>query len=317
MGDLQRMLSRYDGDARGPLLICLGGMHGNEPAGVEAIRVVSVLLEEEPNVNPTFTFHGRFIGLAGNLGALAQARRFIRTDMNRILKPDFVQQLLHSGPDGLNGEAREAYELVMQVRQEIAEYQPEKVVVLDIHTTSADGGIFVIASDDEESIRIGAALHAPVVLDFAREVHGTTLGYFNKENFAQDITTVVFESGQHSAPLSVNRAIAAIVNCMRTIGCVAPDAVEHKHDRILQEYSRGLPKVSRVVERFGIPQGSTFRIARKYQNFERVTAGETLAFLDDTPIQADHDGLILLPRLQDEGDDGYFIVQPVMTPEPA
>jgi succinylglutamate desuccinylase len=307
-----RILCRFDGAEKGPLLICLGGVHGNEPAGVQAIHIIATLLEAEPTINPGFVFNGRLVGIAGNRQAISRGQRFIRTDLNRAFGKEQVEAILDQQREDLEDEAQEVYDIVTAINAEINSYQPDKVVVLDIHSTSATGGIFVIASEDEESIRIGQELHAPVILDFVHEVDGTTLGYFTKEIFGRDITTVVFECGQHYEPLSVNRAIAAIINCMRTIGCVSADAVENKHDKLLQEFSSGLPKVARLVERYGIPHNGVFRMSKPYQNFESVSVGETVAFLSGNPVKANHTGLILLPRLQDQGEDGYFIVTPVL-----
>lgn len=307
----QRVITRHYGSERGPLFICIGGIHGNEPAGVSAIQLVATLLQVEPTINPDFVFRGRLLGLTGNVQALGEGKRYISMDMNRAFLRDRVDVILQSDPAELEDEDYELYELISLIRSEIEDYAPDRIVILDIHSTSAKGGIFVIASADPESVRIGKALYAPVILDFAREVQGTTLGYFNSENFERDIVTVVFECGQHNEPLSTNRAIAAIINCMRTIGCVSEDAVENKHDLILKQYAQGLPTVARMIERFEIPKGHRFAMVREYQNFDRVFAGETLAFDGDTPVLAQHDGMILLPRLQDQGDDGFFIVQPL------
>ena len=311
MAEPRRVITRYYGTERGPLFICLGGIHGNEPAGIQAISIVSTLLRTEPSINPDFVFRGRMLGLTGNIQAVQQGTRFIATDMNRAFTSERLKGVMATDPQHLKNEDREVYELISTINAEIRDYRPDKIVILDIHSTSAHGGIFVIASEDPESVEIGTTLHAPVILDFAHEVYGTTLGYFTRENFHQDIVTIVFECGQHNETLSVNRAIAAIINCMRTIGCVSEDAVENKHDLLLQEYAQGLPMIARMIERYGIPDGQQFTMAREYKNFEQVNAGDVLAFSGNTPVRARHDGLILLPRLQDQGDDGFFIVQPL------
>ena len=33
----KRIIGRYEGNEPGPLFLCIGAMHGNEPAGVQAI----------------------------------------------------------------------------------------------------------------------------------------------------------------------------------------------------------------------------------------------------------------------------------------
>lgn len=306
----QRIIGRYDIQEPGPLFICLGSIHGNEPAGTEAIQNVLDLLRLEPKVNPGFVFRGRMIGLTGNVRALEFGKRFMKFDMNRTLTREKIRAIQNTS-DTLVDEDAEIAELISTIRSEIADYHPERIVILDIHSTSATGGIFVISTDDPESIRIGTELHAPVILDFGNKVPGTTLEYFSEENFHEDIVAVVFECGQHNEPLSAKRAVAAIINCMRTIGCINAEDVENKHDLLLREYAEGLPRIARLVERCHVDEGSEFALVREFKNFEPISAGQVVAYSKDTPITAHHDGLILLPRLQDQGEDGFFVVKPL------
>ena len=80
--------------------------------------------------------------------------------------------------------------------------------------------------------------------------------------------------GQHNEPLSVNRAIAAITNCMRTIGSVKEDDVENRHDDLLIEYSKNLPKVARLLKVHQIQPGDHFEMMPNYKNFQKVAKGE-------------------------------------------
>ena len=76
--DPERIIGRYSGSDRGPLLIVFGGMHGNEPAGIEALEIMFHMLEMEPMTNPEFRFCGRLVGFRGNLQALREGSRFHR-----------------------------------------------------------------------------------------------------------------------------------------------------------------------------------------------------------------------------------------------
>ena len=65
-GGWQRVVGRYTGERPGPKLLCIAGIHGNEPAGVHALhRVFHALAERR------IPFQGEFVGLSGNLRALA------------------------------------------------------------------------------------------------------------------------------------------------------------------------------------------------------------------------------------------------------
>ena len=77
--DIPRELGSYGGTLPGPLVICIGGMHGNEPAGVFATRRVLHTLE---SAKPPF--RGEFIAFSGNRTALARRCRYIAQDFNRL-----------------------------------------------------------------------------------------------------------------------------------------------------------------------------------------------------------------------------------------
>lgn len=309
---MKRIIGRYTGPDRGPLLICFGGIHGNELAGVKALETVFNLLEHEPVVNPTFRFSGRIVGFRGNRLALSRRKRFYTQDLNRMWRPDLIRQLKHTHPADLRYEERELRELIEAVEREIAMYRPEKLVLLDLHTTTADGGIFGIATDDAESVRIAKELHAPVITGMLAGLQGTMLHYFNTDNiFATEVITLGFEAGQHDDPLSVNRCIAAIINCMRTIGCVDADDVENRHDDLLMAYSAGLPKVAELRYVHHIQPNDEFRMAPNYHNFKPVKQDEILAHDRFGPIRAKEDALILMPLYQAQGSDGFFLVKEV------
>src|SRR5688572_19819268 len=65
-----RVLGRKIDEPSGKWLVVVAGIHGNEPAGVEALRRVFRALDESGERLP-----GAFVGFAGNLGALAARKR--------------------------------------------------------------------------------------------------------------------------------------------------------------------------------------------------------------------------------------------------
>ena len=71
-----RVVARLRGRADGPMLIVLGGIHGNEPAGLHAIEP----LLEPPGLALA---RGDLVVLSGNRGALAEGVRYLERDLNR------------------------------------------------------------------------------------------------------------------------------------------------------------------------------------------------------------------------------------------
>jgi succinylglutamate desuccinylase len=309
---LERVIGQYTGEEKGPLLIVLGGMHGNEPAGVKAIDLMFKMLEVEPITNLEFKFHGRIIGIRGNLRALETGERFIVKDLNRQWIPENIERIKNGPIEDLDSEDLEMKEILELIEHQISSYKPEKIVLLDLHTTTAFGGIFTICTDDPESVRIAIELHAPVIKGMLKGIEGTTLHYFNSENFQQDTVAVCFESGQHDEDLSVNRAIAALTNCMRTIGCVKAEYVENRHDTLLIEYSKGLPQIAQLIAVKRTTPEDDFKMMPNYDNFQKVKKGELLAKDKKGKIYAPEDGLILMPLYQKQGDDGFFLIKTIV-----
>ncbi len=312
----RHVLGEFTGNKPGPLFICIAGLHGNEVAGVEAVKTVFKLLEIEPYVNPSFSYQGTFLGILGNAEAYFRQKRFITKDLNRIWTPENVRRVKNMPYEQLQSEDRELRELVDLMEAKIRQHKPSRLVMLDLHTTSAYGGIFAIASDMPESIRIAVELHAPVITGMLEGITGTTLHYFVKENFGLPTVGVAFEAGQHKDQLSVNRCIAAIINCMRSIRAVRSEDVENRHDALLIEYSKDLPKVARLVTVHHIQPDDHFVMKPGFRNFQRVYKGQLLASDIRGPIYSPADGRILMPLYQKQGSDGFFIVREEASPKP-
>ena len=305
----ERLIGRYTGQLKGPLMICLGGMHGNESAGVEALTLLLKMIEVEPITNPDFQFRGRIVAFKGNVRALEKGVRFFKNDLNRIWKPETIERVVATPIWELKHEELELRELIEACHEEIEDYQPEQIVILDLHTTSCEGGIFSIVREDLESIELGIELHAPVIRGMMTGLNGTTLHYFHQSNFQTPITSIVFESGQHDNPLSINRAIAATINCLRTTGHVRAEHVENVHDQLLISHSRDLPKVAQLMYYHHIEDGDEFKMEPGYTNFDAVKKDEVLAQDRHGPIKAKQDGLLLMPLYQEQGQDGFFIIE--------
>lgn len=306
-----RIICRYDGQQKGPLLICFGAMHGNEPAGVKAIEYVMKMLEVEPIKNPSFKYNGRFLGIIGNLKAYNNQQRFLKKDLNRQFIPELVQDLLNSEDHIQEPEEQELIEILDLVKKEIADYKPEKLIVLDLHTTSSFGGVFTICQNNPEVINVAYALHAPIVLGMLEGLKGTTLHYFTKENLGVETLAITFESGQHKEELSVNRAIAGIICLMKEIKSVKEEDVENYHEEIIKKYSEDLPQLTTLVEHFPISENDKFQMLPGFRNFQSVNKNQLLAHCNSVEVKSKEEGLILMPLYQEQGEDGYFIVQKI------
>ena len=306
---MQRIIGRHTGHERGPLFVVIGATHGNEPAGVRALELMFKMLEVEPITNPGFQYRGRLLGLIGNVRAYREGLRFLTQDLNRAWTPENLAFARSLPPAERESEEREMVELMDILEKEIAAYSPERVVVLDLHTTSAAGGIFCVVADRKNSLRLAQEMDVPVITGLTSGLDGTTVSFFRSKNFGLPVHSVVFESGSHREPLAVNRAIAAIASCMRSIGAVDEHDIESTHDQVLRQSTRGLPRLSHLVHTHRIRPGERFRMRPGYVNFQEVQEGEHLADNENGPILAVAAGRILMPLYQRKGSDGFFLIQ--------
>jgi len=250
--------------------------------------------------------------LIGNLKAFKAGQRFLQKDLNRQFSKERLLELKNTSVEDWDTEDREMMDIIKTINEEIKEYQPEKLVVLDLHTTSSFGGIFSICQENDEIINIATALHAPVITGFLKGIKGTTLHYFTKENMGIDTSAITFESGQHEEDLSVNRAIAGIICCMREIKSVKNKDVENLHEEILITYSESLPKLATLVEHHAISDEDNFKMDPGYINFQRVEKDQVVASDIRGLVKTKNAGRILMPLYQKKGEDGYFIIQDII-----
>lgn len=309
LGESSRVIGHYIGEESGPLVVAIGGIHGNEPSGVLALERLFELLHEEPLINPGFSFRGELLALRGNIEALKLGQRYIDIDLNRIWKsPAAVKEGRYD-----TAEARELDGILATVENALHENPTTELIFLDLHTTTASGGVFTITGDDKPSLLLAVELGAPVVKGMLSNLQGTTLSYFRNGDFDFDrpCRALTFEAGTHYDGTSVDRALAATVNLLRSVGCVSAEDVSTHHNKLLRHASSHVPPLLELVyvhhlspaERIG------FTMRPGFENFQLITEGTLLADDDSGPIAAPCDGYILMPLYQTQGEEGFFIVQ--------
>lgn len=309
---MNRIINSYTEGKNGPLLIVFGAMHGNEAAGVKAIEQVFELINKEPDKNPNFCFYGKLVGMIGNLKAYQKSVRFINKDINRHFSENHVDWIFSVPEDKLDAEDKEIKEILNTIHQEIEAYQPTKLYILDLHTTSAQGGIFTIPSYDFESVQIALDIHVPVVEGMLDGIKGTTLHFFNSQNMGVETTGVTFEAGQHDDPESIKNAVAALINCLRAVGCVERRNIEEKHNNRLYLMSKDLPSRTRLIHRQAVKADENFKMQPGFKNFQLIKKDTLLATNKYGEIRCKEEARVLMPLYQPQGEDGFFLVKDVL-----
>lgn len=300
--ELPRVLGDVGSTAAGNTLVVLGGVHGNEPAGVEALRRVLARID-----SLDCALSGRLLGLVGNRAALAVGRRFLEEDLNRVWLPDRLERARTHVP-GLGPEERELAELDRLLDEALAGSRG-RTYVLDLHTTSGPGPAFVVVHDTLPNRAFARAMSLPLVLGLEEELSGTLTDHLTDRG----AVSITVETGQHRNAASADRAEAAIWVALEVAGlaasCHRPE-VEASKERLAREVE-GLPPAVEVLYRHVIGVANGFRMAPGFASFEPIAEGQVVAEDAHGPVAAPRGGRLLMPLYQALGDDGFFITRPI------
>lgn len=303
-------LSRGDG----PLLVCVGGVHGNEPAGIHAALRVARTLDTLHN------WQGRFVALVGNLAASNAndpTLRYFEHDLNRACTADKVAAARSADPSSLDAEQRELLELT-SLLQHLTRPDPGRATLLDLHTVSSPSPAFVYAEDSLPARRLGLCLGLPLVLGFEEEVEGLLADYATS---ALGVLSLLVEAGTHTDPDSVLVHEAAIWTVLQQQGLVPDAATAAGFDtkqRLRLAAGRQAGRVFDIRQRAAV--GSPpLDMLDSAQAFTRVWKGWTTVATRVRPdrtdlVRAPADGLLFMPNRQARKrptDDAFFVLRPV------
>ena len=309
--NLSRKIGERVYDQKGPLLLVICQIHGNEPAGSYAMERLFKMIDQEWELNPDFQFRGKLVGLRGNLAAIQHRRRYMEHDLNRMWKKEILDAIDRGESLPWPIEVAECMALNEAIRTEIATYEPAELILLDLHTTTAKGGIFTIPTKDPRSQLLAQFLHAPIVHGLAEGLEGTLAAYASTDPWGMSTYSLIFEAGQHDDPISIEHSISALVHTLRGLGMVDEKDVEHFHAERLNAGSNGLPKETRLLYRHRIQEEDNFHMLPGFSNFMEIEKGQLLAYDKEGPITAPHDSLMLMPLYQNQGEDGFFLLEEV------
>lgn len=306
----ERLVGRYRGGEEGPLLVCVGGIHGNEPAGVEALRrVLGRLADERP------VFRGEVVGVAGNLEALSRSTRFVDEDLNRIWTLERVARVrdrgLAAADAGSSSTEEREMSGVLRLLESILPDDAEgrEVHVVDLHTTSSESVPFVTLSDSLGNRAFARQFPLPLVLGLEEELEGTLLDYVDHLGHV----AIGIEGGSHRAPSSVDHLERAVWLALASLEMVALDAAPEpgRLRRSLARAAEDVPSLFEVRYRHALRDGDGYRMDPGYRNFQEVGAGEVVGRDRRGPVRAPEAGRIFLPLYQDQGEEGFFVVRRV------
>lgn len=299
-GAWPRVLGRLGSGRPGPTVVCVGAIHGNEPAGLPAISRVLARLRERG-----VAVRGELVGVTGNRRALAAGTRFVDRDLNRRWTAQNIARLASGAVE--TSEDQETREL-LAVFLPLMRRGPVRFI--DLHSTSGPSTPFSLMADVLRNRPLALALPIPVVLGLDEVIEGSMLGYLCDLGHVG----VAVEGGQHDDPRTVDFHESALLLMLVAAGSLdardLPDLAEHRAR--LAAVNAGMPAVCEIRQRHVVrPDDEPFVMKPGFVNFQLVMRDQVVARDRGGDVRVSETGLMMLPRYQGQGDDGYFIARPV------
>lgn len=263
----------------GPHVVVLGGIHGNEPAGVAAM---SMFLHELQQGSCTLT-RGSLSLIVGNPNALEVNKRYLDKDLNRC----FVET--HGQPATTREERRAA---------EIMPYLQDANYVMDLHSASSPTDPFAMCDTSlcSQALDIG---FATVVTgwEHLQGVSGDTETYA----FQQGASAFTVEAGQHSGAETAMNAHGHLCRLLQFLEMI-PGTAESAESQVYALFDI-VQKQSDVTYTL---QGEGFT------NFDSLQKDQVILESSEGPLLAPKDCHIIFPTdpsTVPEGGDLYFLAE--------
>jgi len=294
---VQRIIDHLQGIAGGPTVVFFAGIHGNEPAGVVALKQV---FKEVKSKN--IALKGQIFGVAGNLGALEKHVRFQTVDLNRIWFPDRIKNILSKKQ--INIEEEEELKELFGVLNDILEKGTPPFYFIDLHTTSGDTAPFIVLNDSLLNRKYASNYPLPIILGIEEYLEGALLSYINELGYV----SLGFESGQHEDRKAVENCIDFIQFTLR-LTCI--DHSSKINENGLANFNKVDHRFYEIYHQHTIESGDRFKMFPGFVNFQKIPQGEEIAMSNDVVIKASKERLIFMPLYQDQGGEGFYFIRPV------
>ena len=294
--DKDRIFYSQTNDINATTVICIGGIHGNEPAGVYGLqKVISEIIVNDIKVE------GNFYALFGNMNALKTNVRYKDFDLNRLWTKDEVESLCSNDDFYEFEEQKEQCELYETIK-DICTTNKGDFVFVDLHTTSSPTVPFITISDSLNNRTLADKFNIPIVLGIEEYLDGPLLSFINEYGHI----SIGFEAGQHDDEKSVLYCEAFVWMIMEKTGLVSKQDFEYKAFNRVLNIEKGFYE---IMYRHSLSESNQFRMKPGFVNFKPILKHQTLAFDGICEVKSPLNGLIFMPLYQKQGEDGFFVVR--------
>ncbi len=296
---LDRIVGKVIGKSKGPTVVYFGGIHGNETAGVFALREVF------SKINPDQTT-GTVYGITGNIKALNCNQRYIKEDLNRIWLKENLRELQKKKE--LSNEEEEQKELYSILRN-VLKRESGPFYFIDLHTTSSKTLPFITINDALINRNFSKLFPVPIVLGIEEYLEGPLLSYINQLGYV----SLGFESGQHTEEMAITNAVAFIFLSLvftKTIKKSNVSEYDSYYSQLKTE-AKNTNQIFEVVYLHKIKQKEIFKMKNGFKSFQNVNKGELLATSNKNKIVSPYKAKIFMPLYQTKGKEGFFIIKKI------
>ncbi|MCR9017398.1 succinylglutamate desuccinylase/aspartoacylase family protein [Aquiflexum gelatinilyticum] len=296
-----RVMQKLKGSKSGPTVLFFAGVHGNEPAGVMALKEVFEDLSKKEN-----TLRGTVYGLIGNQKALAKGKRYVDMDLNRLWTKANIKMV--SNKKVLLEEEKELLELLDLLR-EIIKTEKGPFYFIDYHTTSSKTLPFITINDSMINRKFARQFPVPIVLGIEEFLEGPLLSYINQLGYV----AVGFESGQHTDPAAITNSVAFTYMTLAASGVIGKMDVEDfgHYPHQLEKAATSVRDIFEVVHLHRITGVDVFKMLPGFESFQKINKGTHLATNNYLPVYSGYDGRLFMPLYQNQGSDGFFIIRKI------
>jgi succinylglutamate desuccinylase len=295
---VDRLIGKIKGKSKGPTIVFFGGMHGNEMAGVFALKEVFEKIDSSQVT-------GTIYGISGNLKALKKNQRYIDQDLNRVWLKENLNQL--ENKTNLNNEAAEQQELY-KILKHILKEEEGPFYFIDLHTTSSKTLPFITINDALINRKFSRLFPVPIVLGIEEYLDGPLLSYINQLGYV----SLGFESGQHDDLNSITNNVAFIFLSLVYSKVLEKKNVDYdEYYNTLVSESNQNKEIFEVVYLHRLLNGKDFKMKPNFKSFQNVKKGEQLATEQNKIIESPYSAKIFMPLYQRKGNEGFFIIRKI------
>ena len=293
----ERVIGNYHSN-NNKTMIFIAAIHGNENSGVIALKRFFKEIKKEK-----IKIEGTIIGLIGNLSALKKNHRHIDCDMNRL----WTDKMINSKSNNHISEKQELLILKNLIEKITSQKRKKNICIVDLHNTSSPSGVFTIVNNSKEK-KLAKCLHIPVISELFSKVKGSLVNYYNKQN----ITSIVFEGGAIGDPASINNHEAGIWELLINNNFINESDIPKRVEKNLADMKSFSSKIKgnySVKYIHKINDEDHFIMHPNIRNFEKVEKNQIIAEDKNGPIKSPITGYILMPLYQEQGNEGFYIIE--------